>query len=97
MRPGRATSFLGPNGAGKTAAMRIILGTTRQTPGTALVGGRTYQAMMRPLHGSVHYLTPTPCILGAARGSTCWLSRGATASGSSESMPAACPQCSTLY
>ena len=50
VRPGRVTGFLGPNGAGKTTTMRIILGIDAPTSGTALVGGRRYQQMIRPLH-----------------------------------------------
>jgi ABC-2 type transport system ATP-binding protein len=50
VRPGRVTGFLGPNGAGKTTTMRVILGLDAPTSGTALVGGRHYQEMIRPLH-----------------------------------------------
>jgi ABC-2 type transport system ATP-binding protein len=50
VRPGRVTGFLGPNGAGKTTTMRLILGLDRPTSGTALVGGRRYQTVIRPLH-----------------------------------------------
>jgi ABC-2 type transport system ATP-binding protein len=50
VRAGRVTGFLGPNGAGKTTTMRIILGLDRPTSGTALVGGRRYQTVIRPLH-----------------------------------------------
>ena len=50
VRPGRVTGFLGPNGAGKTTTMRIILGLDAPTSGTALVGGRHYQEIIRPLH-----------------------------------------------
>jgi ABC-2 type transport system ATP-binding protein len=32
---GRVTGFLGPNGAGKSTTMRIIVGPTRATSGTA--------------------------------------------------------------
>ena len=50
VKPGRVTGFLGPNGAGKTTTMRIILGLDAPTSGTALVRGRHYQEMIRPLH-----------------------------------------------
>jgi len=50
VRPGHVTGFLGPNGAGKTTTMRIILGLTASTSGTALVGGRRYREIARPLH-----------------------------------------------
>jgi ABC-2 type transport system ATP-binding protein len=39
--PGRVTGFLGPNGAGKSTTMRMMVGLTRPTSGTATVlGGR---------------------------------------------------------
>jgi ABC-2 type transport system ATP-binding protein len=47
--PGRVTGFLGPNGAGKTTTMRLILGLDVPTSGTALVGGRRYRQLIRPL------------------------------------------------
>jgi ABC-2 type transport system ATP-binding protein len=49
VRPGHVTGFLGPNGAGKTTTMRIILGLDAPASGTALVGGRRYQQIVRPL------------------------------------------------
>jgi ABC-2 type transport system ATP-binding protein len=49
VRPGQVTGFLGPNGAGKTTTMRIILGLHTPTSGTALVGGRPYRQIVRPL------------------------------------------------
>ena len=50
VRPGHVTGFLGPNGAGKTTTMRLILGLEAPTSGTALVGGRRYRDIVRPLH-----------------------------------------------
>jgi ABC-2 type transport system ATP-binding protein len=50
VRPGHVTGFLGPNGAGKTTTMRIILGLAAPTSGRVLVGGRRYDALIRPLH-----------------------------------------------
>ena len=47
---GRVTGFLGPNGAGKTTTLRIILGLDAPAAGRALVGGRPYQRIIRPLH-----------------------------------------------
>ena len=38
--PGRVTGFLGPNGAGKSTTMRILVGLTHATTGTATVSGR---------------------------------------------------------
>jgi ABC-2 type transport system ATP-binding protein len=49
VQPGHVTGFLGPNGAGKTTTMRIILGLAAPTSGRALVGGRRYDALIRPL------------------------------------------------
>jgi len=49
VRPGIVTGFLGPNGAGKTTTMRLILGLDRPTAGTALIGGRPYRELQRPL------------------------------------------------
>ena len=47
--PGQVTGFIGPNGAGKTTTMRVILGLDAPDAGTALVGGRRYAALSRPL------------------------------------------------
>ena len=47
-QPGRVTGFLGPNGAGKSTTMRIIVGLTRATSGTATVSGRSYVDMPNP-------------------------------------------------
>ena len=46
-RPGRVTGFLGPNGAGKSTTMRIIVGLTRATSGTATISGRRASAGRR--------------------------------------------------
>ncbi|GGK57098.1 ABC transporter [Ornithinimicrobium pekingense] len=47
-RPGRVTGFLGPNGAGKSTAMRMMVGLTTPSSGTALVLGRPYRALPTP-------------------------------------------------
>jgi len=47
--PGRVTGFIGPNGAGKSTAMRVILGLDAPDEGRALVGGRAYRSLERPL------------------------------------------------
>jgi ABC-2 type transport system ATP-binding protein len=47
--PGQVTGFIGPNGAGKTTTMRVILGLDAPDEGSALVGGRPYPALHRPL------------------------------------------------
>ncbi|MBC6457871.1 ABC transporter ATP-binding protein [Actinomadura sp. HBU206391] len=48
--PGRVTGFLGPNGAGKSTTMRAVLGLDLPTSGAALVNGRRYAGIRRPLH-----------------------------------------------
>jgi ABC-2 type transport system ATP-binding protein len=40
--PGNVTGFLGPNGAGKSTTMRVIVGLTPPTTGTAHVLGRPF-------------------------------------------------------
>ncbi len=50
VRPGRVTGFLGPNGAGKTTTLRVVLGLDAPSAGSALVEGRPYAEMTRPLH-----------------------------------------------
>ena len=47
-RPGRVTGFLGPNGAGKSTTMRIVVGLTPATSGTATVSGRRYADLPNP-------------------------------------------------
>src|SRR5690348_15102129 len=49
VRPGRVTGFLGPNGAGKSTTIRAVLGLVRPTAGSALVDGRPYRRLTRPL------------------------------------------------
>ena len=49
VRPGIVTGFLGPNGAGKSTTMRMILGLDRPTSGTALIEGKPYRELARPL------------------------------------------------
>ena len=49
VRPGQVTGFVGPNGAGKTTTMRVILGLDAPDEGSALVGGRRYATLRRPL------------------------------------------------
>src|SRR5262245_44231152 len=49
VRPGRVTGFVGPNGAGKTTTMQLLLGLATPQSGEALVGGRRYAEIDRPL------------------------------------------------
>ena len=46
--PGRVTAFLGVNGAGKTTSMRIMLGLTDPTSGTATIDGARYVDLPHP-------------------------------------------------
>ena len=46
--PGRVTGFLGPNGAGKSTTMRVIVGLTPATSGTAHVCGRRFSELPPP-------------------------------------------------
>ncbi|HEX6054432.1 MAG TPA: ATP-binding cassette domain-containing protein [Intrasporangium sp.] len=46
--PGRVTGFLGPNGAGKSTTMRVIVGLTPATSGTATVCGRHFSELPNP-------------------------------------------------
>ncbi|WP_336087774.1 ABC transporter ATP-binding protein [Nocardia sp. SSK8] len=49
VQPGLVTGFLGPNGAGKSTTMRMILGLDKPTSGTALIDGKHYHDLERPL------------------------------------------------
>ncbi|MFB7399039.1 ABC transporter ATP-binding protein [Streptomyces rubiginosohelvolus] len=49
VHPGRVTGFLGPNGAGKTTTLRMLLGLTAPTSGTATIGGQRYRDLGQPL------------------------------------------------
>src|SRR5712691_4219189 len=46
---GTVTGFLGPNGAGKTTTLRLLLGLAEPTAGEALVFGRRYRELDRPM------------------------------------------------
>jgi ABC-2 type transport system ATP-binding protein len=47
--PGHVTGFVGPNGAGKSTTMRVILDLDAADSGQALVDGRRYRTLSRPL------------------------------------------------
>jgi ABC-2 type transport system ATP-binding protein len=49
VRPGHVTGFLGPNGAGKSTTLRMILGLTAPSSGTATVSGRPFRDRPRGL------------------------------------------------
>ncbi|WP_242902411.1 ABC transporter ATP-binding protein [Actinomadura terrae] len=49
VRPGSVTGFLGPNGAGKSTTMRVLLGLDAASSGEALVNGRRYASLRRPM------------------------------------------------
>ncbi|GGP11462.1 hypothetical protein GCM10012278_55160 [Nonomuraea glycinis] len=48
--PGHVTGFLGPNGAGKSTTMRLVLGLDAPSSGAALVNGKRYASLPRPMH-----------------------------------------------
>ena len=45
---GRVTGFLGPNGAGKSTTMRVMVGLTPPTSGSARVAGRLFSDLPNP-------------------------------------------------
>ena len=47
-RPGHVTGFLGPNGAGKSTTMRMMVGLTPPTSGTARICGAAYADLPNP-------------------------------------------------
>jgi ABC-2 type transport system ATP-binding protein len=49
VQPGQVTGFVGPNGAGKSTTMRVILGLDAADAGQALIGGKPYRSLRRPL------------------------------------------------
>jgi ABC-2 type transport system ATP-binding protein len=59
VEPGRVTGFLGPNGAGKTTTLRALLGLVTPSSGRALIDGRPYRELERPLSVVGASLEPT--------------------------------------
>jgi ABC-2 type transport system ATP-binding protein len=49
VRTGLVTGFVGPNGAGKTTTMQVLLGLATADSGDALIQGRRYATIARPL------------------------------------------------
>src|ERR687897_2997617 len=47
-QPGRVTGFLGPNGAGKSTTMRVMVGLTVPTSGTATINGERFADLPNP-------------------------------------------------
>jgi ABC-2 type transport system ATP-binding protein len=47
-RSGRVTGFLGPNGAGKSTSMRMMVGLTAPTRGTATINSRRFADLPNP-------------------------------------------------
>src|SRR3954451_2369975 len=47
--PGRVTGFVGNNGAGKSTTLRMLLGLTRPSSGTATIDGHVYADLADPL------------------------------------------------
>jgi len=47
-RTGRVTGFLGPNGAGKSTSMRMMVGLTSPTSGSATISGRRFADLPNP-------------------------------------------------
>ena len=49
VQEGRVTGFLGANGSGKTTTLRVLLGLSEATAGTATFGGRRYGDLADPI------------------------------------------------
>ncbi|HWM74181.1 MAG TPA: ATP-binding cassette domain-containing protein, partial [Nocardioides sp.] len=47
-QPGRVTGFLGPNGAGKSTTMRVMVGLTAPTSGSATINGERFADLANP-------------------------------------------------
>jgi ABC-2 type transport system ATP-binding protein len=47
-QPGRVTGFLGPNGAGKSTTLRVVVGLTSPTSGTATINSELFADLPNP-------------------------------------------------
>lgn len=61
VRAGMVTALLGPNGAGKSTSMRMLLGLTEPTSGSALINGCAYRDLRWPLREVGAALDATSC------------------------------------
>jgi ABC-2 type transport system ATP-binding protein len=48
LQPGKITGFLGPNGAGKSTTLRMLVGLTTPSGGTATIDGLPYPKLSHP-------------------------------------------------
>ena len=64
LQPGKISGFLGPNGAGKSTTLRMLVGLTEPSGGTATIDGLPYAQLPHPSHaiGAV-----TDCAVCCAR------------------------------
>ena len=53
LQPGRITGFLGPNGAGKSTTLRMLVGLTTPSGGTATIDGLPYLTHARMYSGGL--------------------------------------------
>src|ERR687885_802677 len=49
LNPGRVTGLIGANGSGKSTTLRMLLGLTEPTAGSATIGGRRYAHLPHPI------------------------------------------------
>jgi ABC-2 type transport system ATP-binding protein len=83
VRPGQVTGFVGPNGAGKSTTMRVIVGLDAPDGGQALICGRRYQELRRPLTRIGSLLDASALQPGrTGRNHLLWLARSQGLSGS---------------
>jgi ABC-2 type transport system ATP-binding protein len=59
LEPGSITGFVGANGAGKSTTLRMLLGLTRPTSGTATIDGLPYADLPEPARAVGAFTDPT--------------------------------------